>query len=297
MSAQRIRFIGLGKMGAPMAARLLEREIALELADADPDAVDAIVASYPGLASPAGECWAGTDIVILMLPGSPIIESVVGGAGALEGLDAGATIVDMSSAEPGSTVSLAAKAAAKGVRFVDAPVSGGVLRAKDGTLAIMVGGFSSDVADVSRLFEPLGTMMHVGPVGSGHAAKALNNLVSATTLAITAEAILAGEAFGIEPATMTQVLNSSSGRSNSSEVKMPKFILPETFDSGFALSLMAKDLRIAASLLPQVSAHGSVATSAIELWNAADSEYEPAADHTLIFEFLTRQQGRDDEQG
>ncbi len=160
----------------------------------------------------------------------------------------GLLVVDMGSSEPVKTRALAAELDAVGVELVDAPVSGGVSGAVKGTLTIMVGGAATAVARVTPVLEHLGTVRHAGAVGSGHAIKALNNLISATHLWITSEAMLAGQRFGLQPEVMLEIINGSSGRSGSSENKWPNFILPGTFDSGFGLRLMLKDMRTAVDL-------------------------------------------------
>ena len=137
--------------------------------------------------------------------------------------------------------------------MIDAPVSGGVSGAETGRLTVMVGGArQTDLVAARPLLEELGRPVHAGPVGAGHAVKALNNLLSATHLWVTSEAMLAGERFGIDPQVMLSVFNSSSGRSGSTENKWPNFILPGTFNSGFGLRLMLKDMGIAVQLVDQV---------------------------------------------
>ena len=155
----------------------------------------------------------------------------------------------MSSSEPLRTRALAEKLAASGLaRLVDAPVSGGVGGAERGTLTIMAGGEADTIADLAEVLSVLGRVRHTGPVGSGHALKALNNLLSATHLLATSEAMVAGQEFGLDPHTMLEVFNASSGRSGSTENKWPNFVLPGGYDSGFGLGLMLKDMKIATQL-------------------------------------------------
>lgn len=167
-----------------------------------------------------------------MLPNGKIVEDVVFGRdGANDrlaaGLKAGSVIVDMSSSSPVGTRALAARPAERGIKLVDAPVSGGVKRAVDGSLAIMAGG---DAADVERLRPVLGAMgrqvFHTGPVGTGHAMKALNNYLSAAGLLAAGEAMLMGQKFGLQAETMVDVWNASTGRNNATEVKFKPFIIP-----------------------------------------------------------------------
>lgn len=240
-------FIGLGKMGGPMVRRYAPtRDVLLYDVDA---------ASSGALAAAVGaRVLAGLDVlpagirtVILMLPNSRIVESVV--EGLFPQLGPGALVIDMGSSEPASTQRLAAQAAAAGIGFVDAPVSGGVAKATIGELSIMVGGLAADRERAMQHLAPLGTHITVvGPSGSGHAAKALNNLLSATNLAAAAEVFTVARTFGINAAVMLDVVNSSTGRSQATEVKYAKHVLNGTFDSGFSLDLMLKDVAIAQAL-------------------------------------------------
>lgn len=244
-------FVGLGRMGGPMVRRHLTVFETL-VADRDHDAA-ARLAEEEGLRPPVDladphDLPAGVGTVVLMLPDSRAVESVLldGEAGLLARLSQGALVVDMGSSEPGSTRRLARLAAERGIGYVDAPVSGGVARAITGELAIMAGGSDEDVARARPHLEPLGgSIVHVGPPGAGHAAKALNNLLSATNLAAAAEILCVAQAEGIDPAVMVQVINSSTGRSQATEVKYPQHVLTGTFASGFAMDLMLKDLGIA----------------------------------------------------
>jgi 3-hydroxyisobutyrate dehydrogenase len=218
-----------------------------------------------------------------MLPSSDIVEATIhDGEFAVAH---GATVIDMSSSEPMRTRALAAELAERGVTLIDAPVSGGVSRARTGELTIMVGG---DPEPVAPVLAHLGKVTRAGAVGSGHAVKALNNLLSATHLLVTSEAILAGERFGLDPEVMLAIFNSSSGRSGSTETKWPAFVLPGTFDSGFGLRLMLKDMRIATGLADQVGAPDPLGHAAAELWARAADALEPTADHTEIVTWLRK---------
>lgn len=214
-----------------------------------------------------GDVAKGARLVILMLPDSDVVASVLEDAALLERLEPGAIVVDMSSSEPLRTRALAESLGKRAVRMLDAPVSGGVSGAEAGKLTIMVGGNASDVAEAKPCLAELGRVVHVGPIGSGHAVKALNNLLSATHLWATSEAMLIGERFGIDPEVMLSVFNSSSGRSGSTENKWPNFIIPGTFDSGFGLRLMLKDMNIAIQLAKQVGAPDALGSCALDLWD------------------------------
>ena len=286
-----IGFVGLGRMGTPMATRLVEAGFEVRGFDVVPASLAELQSRGAAVAASAAEAFAGADAVILMLPDSGVVESVLADLQVQAALDPGTIVVDMSSSEPERTRALSVELAGRGVALVDAPVSGGVARAVSGELAIMAGGEDSDVRRVEPVLTKLGRIFRSGPVGSGHAVKALNNLMSATHLLVTSEAILAGERFGVEPRTILAIVNASSGRSGSTENKWPNFILPETYDSGFALQLMLKDMRIATGLIDRMQVAGQLAECAVEIWAKAAEELPPSADHTEIARWLRERAG------
>jgi 3-hydroxyisobutyrate dehydrogenase len=229
--------------------------------------------------------------VILMLPDSAVVAQVLLADGLLEHVASSAVVVDMSSSVPARTRELARTAAERGVTLIDAPVSGGVAGAQSGSLTIMVGG-PVDVLDRLRpVLEVLGShVVHAGEfVGAGHAIKALNNLMSAAHLLASSEALLAGRQFGLDPDVMLSIVNSSSGRSGSTQVKWPKFILPQAYDSGFGLRLMLKDMRIALQLEQEVGVPAPIGQAAVAAWAAAAEDLPAAADHTEIARWLAAQ--------
>jgi 3-hydroxyisobutyrate dehydrogenase len=267
-------------MGLPMARRLIDAGYRVLGSDVAETARAAVGAAGGESAPTAAEAAASADVVILMLPNSDVVESVVGQVET--SLREGTFVVDMSSSEPLRTRALAARLSGSGVRFVDAPVSGGVRGATAGTLTIMVGGDPDDIEPVRPVLEPLGRVVVAGPVGAGHAAKAINNLMSAIHLWGTGEGVEIGRRFGIEPSVLIEIVNGSSGRSGSSENKWPNYVLPGTFDSGFAAGLMLKDIRIAVGLAAGVGAAAPLGEQAVALWTQAVDVLGPAADHTEI---------------
>jgi 3-hydroxyisobutyrate dehydrogenase len=278
----RLCLVGLGNMGLPMAERLIGAGFGVAGYDTSPAARERAQGSGVDVRESVAEAVRRADGVILMLPNSDVVESVVRAPDVLAALGEGATVVDMSSSEPLRTRALAGELAARNVRLVDAPVSGGVKGARAGKLTVMVGGAEDDVARVTPWLEPFGRLVPTGQVGSGHAVKALNNLLSATHLLATSEAMLAGEKLGLEPEVMLSVFNGSSGRSGSTETKFPAFILPGSFDSGFALRLMVKDMRIAVGMAEAAGVPHLLAGTALQLWDEAAEAMTPEADHTEI---------------
>ncbi|MEO3860330.1 NAD(P)-dependent oxidoreductase [Acrocarpospora sp. B8E8] len=280
MTAPAVGFVGLGRMGLPMAARLVSAGFRVRAYDISrPEGID--------VTGDVTEVAEGAGAVVLMLPDSDAVEAVLEDAGLLAAVAPGTVLIDMGSSQPLRTRALAARAAERGVRLVDAPVSGGVKGAVDGTLTIMAGGDQDDLDRVRPILETLGSrVLRLGPVGAGHALKALNNLMSATHLLITAEALLAGQRFGLDPETMLAAVNGSSGRSGSTENKWPNFVLPGTFDSGFGLRLMLKDMRIAVDLAEATGVASRLGRACADLWADAAEHLPPAADHTEIVRWL-----------
>jgi len=279
-----VAFIGLGRMGQPMASRLLAAGIATRGFDLSARAREQFAGRGGVAHDSATEAVAGTTTIILMLPDSDAVDAVVDQVH--PALAPGATVIDMSSSEPGRTRALAAALGEQGVTLIDAPVSGGVSRAETGRLAVMVGGADADVARVEPLLVQFGSLYRAGGVGSGHAVKALNNLMSAAHLIVTSEAVLAGERFGLDPSRVLDIVNASSGRSGSTENKWPNFVLPGTYDSGFGLRLMLKDMRIAVELAEQVGLPSRLGSDAVAIWAEAVDELPADADHTEIARWL-----------
>jgi len=285
-----VGIIGLGNMGLPMATRLADAGYALVGYDASSDAMAAFI-DVPNVTAvdEARAVAEDTDALVLMLPNSALVEAVVRDGGVLATMAPGSLLIDMGSSNPLSTRTLGAESASRGVRFVDAPVSGGVRGAIAGNLTVMVGGADADVALCRPLLAVLGSkVLHVGPLGAGHALKALNNLLSACSLLASSEAIEVGKRFGLDPNVMLDAINGSSGRSFSTEQKLPDFVLSESFDSGFGLGLMAKDMRTAVSLAERLGVPMALGTSATELWEKAVEDLGPGADHTEIAVWAAR---------
>lgn len=282
----RVGFVGLGRMGWPMASLLAPRH-ALAVHDARAEAARAFAAEH-GAAAAADPHALGEacDVAIAMLPHGGIVREVALG-GLAEGLGSGGLLVDMSSSAPTGTRQLAGELAAYGVALVDAPVSGGVARATDGSLAVMAGGAPADVARARPLLERLGRAVYeVGGVGAGHALKALNNYLSATGLAAACEAMLVARRFGLDPARLIEVVNASSGRSAVTEGKAAQEVLSRRFASGFALGLMAKDVATAAGMAEALELETPLLAHVRDLWREAEALLGGDADHTGIARLL-----------
>jgi 3-hydroxyisobutyrate dehydrogenase len=287
-SKEHIGFIGLGNMGAPMARRLVDAGYELVVTDAVPEAVERFAAgSKCERAASPQSIGERCRVVITMLPNGQIVREVLLGANGLAPrLAPGSVAIDMSSSSPIGTRELSADLATIGIALVDAPVSGGVKKAADGMLAIMVGGEAEPVTRARPILEAMGKVFATGPSGSGHAMKALNNFLSAANLAIAAEAVIAGQRFGLDPATMISILNASTGRNTGTDSKFPNNVLPRTFNSGFALGLMAKDLRLALEVARSSGAPAGLLEKTAQMWAAAEQQLGGKADNTEVVKYL-----------
>lgn len=289
----KICLIGLGQMGTPVSSRLIEAGFAVSGVDKSAEARDRLTAIGGRTAISADEAAVGAECIITLLPNGKIVhEALLGDRGALSTYGVAASrpaplVIDMSSSAPSDTVSLGRKLAAMGIEMVDAPVSGGVKRAVEGSLTVMLGGEPRACDRAIRFLSPVASnIRRTGPLGSGHAMKALNNFVSASGTVAAMEALLVGERFGIEADTIIDVLNGSSGRNNATEVKMKQFVLSGTFASGFATGLMAKDVAIAASMAEDLELSVPMLQGMADLWRRAALSLGDRSDHTEMVRFL-----------
>jgi 3-hydroxyisobutyrate dehydrogenase len=301
-----VGFVGLGNMGLPMAARLVAAGYYVRGFDTA-EAARQTFAELPGRggATPVDKLPAvgdGVAAVILMLPDSDIVERVVLGrlaaeasesngpedGGLLASLTPGTVIIDMSSSDPARTRLLAAQVAQAGVTLIDAPVSGGVTGARAGTLTVMVGAPAEAFDRFRPLLSAIGQrVVHAGDTGSGHAVKALNNLMSAANLLIASEALIAGQHFGLDPKVMLEIINGSSGRSTATETKWPNFVLEEKFEAGFAARLMVKDIKLALEIEHAAGLPATASEAVVAVWEAALPDIPPEADHTAIARWVS----------
>jgi 3-hydroxyisobutyrate dehydrogenase len=286
---ERIGFVGLGQMGAPMARNLARAGFKLAVADASAEAVRRLAAEVSceapaSLASLGAAC----RVVITMLPDGKAVREVV----LVMDLARESLVIDMSSSSPVGTRELGRALAERGVALVDAPVSGGVKKAIDGSLSIMAGGDAATVERMRPILAAMGKQIFLtGPLGSGHAMKALNNYVSAAGLAAAAEAVVVGSRFGLDPAAMVAILNASTGKNNSTENKFPQFVLSRAFNSGFSLGLMVKDLRTALDVAHATGTPAPLGEACVEAWARAEQLLGGQADHTAVVKYWERLAG------
>jgi 3-hydroxyisobutyrate dehydrogenase len=259
-------------MGEPMAANLAREGFAVQSYDLKGN----------GNCKSIRDAVRGAEAVITMLPdGNAVSDAVLE---ALPALSAGAVVVDMSSSDPFGTRALGAALAAKNVALLDAPVSGAVVGAREATLAIMVGGEAAVLQRVRPLLEAMGkSIFHVGPLGAGHAVKALNNYLGAAGTLAGFEALIVARRFELDPVPMLEAINASTGKNYSTERKIPKQILTGAFASGFKMALMTKDVAIAARLAQDLQLDTPFLRETLRLFRLAQKRLARDADHTEIY--------------
>jgi 3-hydroxyisobutyrate dehydrogenase len=278
-----IGFIGLGAMGSRMVAHLKGLADIL-VYDTDSARAAEVAAAVGGRAVDGVSGMKTADAVILMLPTSAIVDQVLhGDKGLLDCLPAGAMVIDMSSSAPTNSVANAEIATKRGIRFIDAPVSGGVKGAEAASLAIMVGSAQADFDRALPVLQKMGAKVFlVGKVGSGHAVKALNNLLAATAFAATSEVFAVGAKFGLDPATMLKVIDASSGQSFQTTHVWQRAVIDRTFTFGFALALMEKDVRVAMSLFDAMGSDAKLSRTSAAIWAKALETASPGSDMTIV---------------
>jgi 3-hydroxyisobutyrate dehydrogenase len=283
-----VGFIGIGNMGRPMAANLVKGGYRVFVYDIDGKRAREVAAGIGATADNSLAALArSVDAIVTMLPTGKEVRACLleteGGALAAN-LPKGALVIDMSSADPVGTRQTHADLARRGLAFVDAPVSGGVPRATDGTLAIMIGGEPAAVAAAKPVLAKMGTrLFEVGGPGNGHAMKALNNFVAGTAFIAVSEALLVGEKFGLDPATMVDIMNASTGKSFNTEHVAKQHLVSRQFASGFALGLLAKDVGIAADLAKAIGADSPLIGMSSALLGEAREKVGSDKDHTLAY--------------
>jgi 3-hydroxyisobutyrate dehydrogenase len=272
-----VAFIGLGVMGRLMSANLAAGGYTVRSYDLNGS----------GSCKSAKAAADGAGILITMLPDGVAVRKAV--LAALPGLEPGAIVIDMSSSNPVATRELEKDLRKKQVLLLDAPVSGAKGGAKDATLAIMVGGDKAILQHVRPVLEKMGNRIyHCGPLGAGHALKALNNYIGAAGTVAAFEAVLVGKAFGLDPALMVEVINNSTGYNSTTQRKLPQQVFTNAFASGFSAALMAKDVGIAEGIAGAMRVPAPYLKQTSKLWREALRRLPPGADHTEMYRFLEK---------
>ncbi len=294
MDLTRIGFIGLGKMGAPMARRLLAAGFQVVAYDIRPDAVNAACRDGACPARSPAEVASRADTIITMLPDGRAVETAVYGDGGLAtALRGRQYFLEMTSSSPAVTRRIAADLCPRGIDMLDAPVSGGVRGAVDGTLCIMVGGPAGVLRACRPILEHFGrSIVHVGDaVGDGDTAKTINNLLSATTVWSAAEAFVLGAKAGLSAGRLLEAINASTGRSHTTEVKFPRDVLPRRFDSGFSVGQYLKDLAICLDVADGMDVPMVVGAAVRQAWRLAAGAGMADMDHTAVITLMERWAG------
>jgi 3-hydroxyisobutyrate dehydrogenase len=270
-------------MGWPMATNLVQAGYELTVRDADGGVEQRFADELGAMPAGAGSAFARAGAVITMLPDGRAVQEAVLTNGIADALAPGAVVVDMSSSSPQDTRELARELGRRSIVMVDAPVSGGVARAADGTLAIMAGADDDAALDrVLPILDVLGRkVFRTGPLASGHAMKALNNFCAAAGYAAMAEALVLGRGFGLTPSTMVEIVNESTGRSFVSDVVFREEVITGRYATGFALGLLAKDVTIAAGLAENSDIDAPLCELVQRRWAEAAQALGFGADHSL----------------
>ncbi|PYN98401.1 MAG: 3-hydroxyisobutyrate dehydrogenase [Candidatus Rokuibacteriota bacterium] len=290
----KVGFIGTGTMGRPMIANLVKKGFEVLGYDVVPSALQAAVGLGAKATGSSVDAAKGSDIVVTMLPSSSHVESVyLGARGVLGGVARGRLCVDMSTIDPATSRRVAEAARARGIRFIDAPVSGGVPRATDGTLTIMIGGEAADVEEARPVLVAMGSnLIHVGPVGAGEVAKICNNLIAGVAAVAVSEAFRIAEGFGVDPRILTDVISKSSGNTWAMEQNhpvpglAPRAASNRDYEPGFMTDLMAKDLGLAVNAARELRVPVVVAPAAQQILRLASSHGLGRKDFSSVYLFL-----------
>jgi len=290
--SKHVGFIGLGNMGAPMAGRLLDAGYTLSIFDAREAALGPFLARGAQAASSAAAVASAVDTVLVSLPTPDIVRQVALGA---DGIAAGTrvkTFIDLSTTGPRAAEDIAKALDAKGILAVDAPVSGGVGGASKGTLAVMVSCPKAKFEELQPMLGVFGKPFYLGDkAGAGQTMKLVNNLLSATAMAISSEAMVMGVKAGLDPRVMLDVINAGSGRNSATQDKFPRAILNRTFDYGFSTGLMYKDVKLCLEEATAMGVPMWVAAAVRQMWFMAYTQLGPETDFTTIVQCIEKWAG------
>ena len=279
MNIKNVGFIGLGAMGSAMAPLIVQAGYKVLGYD-----ISSKIDKASGVSQVDNlESLKSMDVIIFMLPNGKIVSDVTH---ELLTLGIHSILIDMSSSDPRETKALGEMLKNNSIKLIDAPVSGGVSRAKTGELMIMTGGDEDEINLVKDLLSVMGQVQIAGPLGSGHAIKALNNYVSAAGLIASFEALATARSFGINPDNFLKIINGATGRNNTTEVKLNKFVVSEKFNSGFALDLMVKDVSIANSLIKEMASDNPLSENVSQYLKDSLEKLGINPDHTEVYKVL-----------
>ncbi len=292
MTKETIGFIGVGRMGQPMASRLLAAGHRIVAYDVQGQALSAIAGKRAETASSPAEVASRADIVMASLPLPAVVQEVALGERGVAAGSRARVFVDLSTTGPRVAKTIAAGLSERGIIAIDAPVSGGVAGARKGTLAVMTSGPKAECDRLRPILETIGRVFYIGPEpGMGQMMKLINNLLSATATAATSEAIVLGVKAGLDPRLMIDVLNAGSGRNTATEDKFPRAILPRSFDFGFALGLMAKDVKLCIDEADALGVPMWIGNAVKQLWLYGQSQGGADQDFTALITHIEKWSG------
>ena len=288
-------FIGTGVMGRPMAHNVLKAGHSLVVFDIQPEQVKDLVDAGATLAQSPADLAARCEALFLSLPADPEVEAVMlGPEGVIAGAGPGTVVIDTTSGTPHAARRMEAAASARQVGYLDAPVSGGVKGAREGTLTLMVGGDGGAVGKVRSLLTAVGRNIYeVGPVGAGRTLKAINQIIAGLNAAILCESLVLAKKAGISAETFLEVLGNTAADSYQLQTKLPQFIIPRKFDGGFRINLMLKDLDIAMEMARQLQAPALISSLGTQLYRAAARSGYGQKDTSSMVQFLSSLGGVD----
>jgi 3-hydroxyisobutyrate dehydrogenase-like beta-hydroxyacid dehydrogenase len=288
MTGQMLGFVGVGRMGGPMAARLLDAGYRLCVYDVSAEAAAPLVARGAQLAASPAEVASAADIVLVSLPTPDVVRQVaLGGNGGIINGSRVRLMIDLSTTGPGVAGEVAAQLAERRIGWVDAPVSGGVTGAKAGTLAVMVSCPKPALQEVEPILKVFGRLFHTGEKpGLAQSAKLANNLLAATALAATSEVMAMGVKAGLDARVLIDIINASSGRNSATQDKFPRAVLPGTFDFGFATGLSYKDVRLCVEEAEALGVPMVVGAAVREMLAITKARFGADSDFTFVAKVL-----------
>jgi 3-hydroxyisobutyrate dehydrogenase-like beta-hydroxyacid dehydrogenase len=276
-------FIGVGRMGGQMARRLLAAGVSLTVADTSSGAVDELVAAGAVAAKTAAEVCSSTKTVFLSLPTPDVVEAVCLGPGGVQDGSTVKHVVDCSTTGPKIARSVASELARAGIEYIDAPVSGGIKGAREGTLAVMVSGSKSVYDLIEPALANFGRLFYVGALaGQGQVMKLANNLLAAAAIVLSSEAITMGVKAGLKPSQMCDIINAGSGRNSATQDKFPRSVIPRSFDFGFATGLSHKDVRLCLQEADELGVPMIAGAAVLQMLTVTKAKYGADSDFTSI---------------
>lgn len=287
MAGQVLGFVGVGRMGGPMASRLLDAGYSLCVFDTNAEAVKPLAARGATVATSPAEVASAAEIVLMSLPTPPIVHGVALGEHGIARGTSVKTVIDLSTSGPGMATAVAGGLAERDIVSVDSPVSGGVAGAKGGTLAVMVSCPKVTFETVEPILKHLGKLFYTGEKpGLAQTAKLANNLLAAAALVVSSEALAMGVKAGLDPRVLIDIINAGSGRNSATQDKFPRSILPGTFDFGFATGLSYKDVRLCVDEAEALGVPMVVGAAVREMLAVTNAKFGADSDFTCIARVL-----------